>query len=169
MRHVALCLTPLLLLGCVGSDPEAEPADSEPRYEVDVVGLDPEDGSHILADAICTFEAQCPQVDVECSVMADNALSCEATAKTTVMEQCVMEATKESRMALECANGDQAIEQDISDCASTLVTQDCKTTYSQDELDAIARAVEAGDPPPRNGEEPASCKALEVTCGIMMM
>jgi len=145
MRHLPVAL--VIFAACGGGE------------SVDIVGKSPEAQADDIAAAVCSYEADCGDVDIDCTYNQSTMMTdCTGTIDKVTYDACYAEERPEILADLAQCNFTAAQEQQIEDCINARLDQSCVT---QAELDAFVVKLEAGDETAELRPQPAACDGVD--------
>lgn len=125
---------------------------------VDVTGDSPEEAADEVADAICSWTAECGEASVECGGSGSGDITCTGTIEDVSFAECFDELHPEMLADFRCADLTPDQEALVNDCINAMVANPCIT---MSDLDAYTAAIERGEDPAWPIETPPECEALD--------
>jgi hypothetical protein len=142
-----LCAALVIFAACGGGE------------SVDIVGKSPEAQADDIAAALCSYEADCGDVDIDCTFnQTTMTTECTGTIMTVTYDACYADERADIFGDLSQCNFTAAQEQQLQNCINASLDQPCVT---QAELDAYVAKLEAGDESAELRPEPPACDGID--------
>ncbi len=140
----------LLISGC--------PSDGDNGKKIDIRGLDPDEAADHVADRMCRYIDKCGMITYMCSASTDEDAVCVGTIEQIPYNACYQALREDFREELFCEKLSPEEQNLVNKCFNQMLSDPCLT---QEQVDANADAMAAGEEPPYGSFMSPECMMLQ--------